>query len=143
MAPKELHLRLTWRDTRGTLLPVRRAASYHVFFFLADSRQCGSDLGRFTLNQVNLGHIGHIGRNRQNGRFRPKFPKKKKKVQNALFELNNKSYFSSLHPNTKLQLFLTPSLISHSFCALCLSVSALRLPCGCKTLSHLVTSFKL
>ena len=39
-----------------------------------------------------------IGRNRWNSRFRPKF-KKKKKVQNAPFELNLKPSFSSLHTN--------------------------------------------
>ena len=69
--------------------------------------------------------------------------KKKKEVQNTPFELNNKPYFSSLHPNAKLQLSLTPSLVSHSLCALCLSVSTLHLLCGCETLSDSVTSFKL
>ena len=130
MAPKELHLRLTWRDTRGTLLPVRRAASYHVFFFLADSRQCGSDLGRFTLNWVDLGHIGHIGRNRRNGRFRPKFQKKKCKTHclnlitnptSAHFiQTPNFSSFSLRHSS------LTLSVLSASLSLLSVSPVAIK-----------------
>ena len=82
------------------------------FFFLANTRRRSSDLGRFTLNRADLGLIG------RNGRFKSKFKKKKKKVQNASFELNNKPYFSLLHPNTKVQLSLTPSLVFHSLYAL-------------------------
>ena len=70
--------------------------------------------------------------------------KKKKKVQNAPFELNNIPYFSS-----STHFMQTPSslTLSHSVTRLSLSlrsclpasVSALRLPCGCETLSQTAT----
>ena len=90
-----------------------------TWFFLADSRRRGSDLGRFTLNRANSGRIG------RKSRFRLKFKKKKKKkVQNAPFELNIKPYFSSLHTNTPNFSYLP---LSHSFTRLSLSLCSLPL----------------
>ena len=83
------------------------------FFFLANSCRSGSDLGRFALNRVDSSRIG------QNSWFRPKL--KKKKVRNTPFEPNIKPYFQlTSHKHTKqaLCLSLTPSLVSHSLCAL-------------------------
>ena len=105
-------------DTRGTLLPACPAASHcnmpcGFFFFLANSCRSGSDLGRFALNRVDSSRIG------QNNLFRPKF--KKKKVRNTPFEPNIKPYFqltSYKHTKQALCLSLTPSLVSHSLCAL-------------------------
>ena len=96
-----------------------------TWFFLADSHQRGSDLGRFTLNRANSGCIG------QKSRFRRKFKKKnKKKVQNAPFELNIKPYFSSLHTNTPnfsyLPLSQSVTRLSLSLCSLPLSLLAVR-----------------
>ena len=70
--------------------------------------------------------------------------KKKEKVQNTPFELNNIPYFSS-----SAHFIQTPSslTLSHSVTRLSLSlcscppasISALRLPCGCETLSQTTT----
>ena len=103
-------------------------------FFYADSRWCGSNSGRFALNWADLGHIGI------NRLYWPKPPKrliqaeiqkKKKKVQNAPFELNIKPSFSSLHtntPNSALCLSLSSSLtrLSLSLCSLPLSLLVVR-----------------
>ena len=54
-------------NMRGTLLPARwcRILPFVFFFFFAttrtDSRQRGSDSGRFTLIRADSGRIGHIG----------------------------------------------------------------------------------
>ena len=69
----------------------------------------------------------------QTGQFKPKFKKKKKKVQNAPFELNNKTlnYLSS-QPNSFFNLQL-----SHSLCSPIPSqLSALHLPSLKDALSH-------
>ena len=118
-------------DARGTLLPACRATSCHVFFFFFfpttcdDLRRRGSDSVRFALNCAESGYISHIGRNRQNGRFRMKFKKKKKRrCETHCLNLitNPKMCFSytlsriSLHPNPNFSsLILHPS----SLCALC------------------------
>ena len=110
------------------------------FFFSAESRRRGSDSGRFTLNRAISGETSRF----QNGRFRPKFKKKKKKVQNAPFELNNIPYFSSsahfIQTPSSLTLSHSVTRLSLSLCS-CLpaSISALRLPCGCETLSQTAT----
>ena len=92
------------RRRRGTPLPAHPAVSRHIMpcgfhFFKADSR-------RLAPTRLRIGPIrACIGWNRP---YRPKPPKrpiqaeiqKKKKVQNAPFELNLKPSFSSLHTNT-------------------------------------------
>ena len=139
-APEKPHLHPTRQRTRD----VAACASGHILprvsFFFSGLTPMQLRLG---LIHVELGQLGPYRAKPLKWPIQAKIQKKKKKVQNTPFELNNKPYFSSLHPNTKLQLSLTPSLISHSLCALCLSVSALHLLCGCETLSHSVTSFKL
>ena len=98
-------------DAEGTPLPVHPAASCHVFFFPA---------------------------------IQAEIKKKKKKVQNTLFELNNIPYFSSsahfIQTPSSLTLSHSVTRLSLSLCS-CLpaSISALRLPCGCETLSQTTT----
>ena len=92
-APEVPHLRLTWRE--ATARASGRVPPCHntwLFFFKADSRRLAPT--RLLLRSIRA----ESGRN---GRFRSKFKKKKKKkVQNAPFELNLKPSFSSLHTNT-------------------------------------------
>ena len=114
-------------DVRGTPLPVQgtplpcvepRHATW--FFFFSQLASTRTDSGRFTLNQADSG---------RNGRFKQKF-KKNKKVQNGLFELNIKPYFSSLHTNTpnfsSLTLSLSITRLSLSLCSLPLSLLAVK-----------------
>ena len=72
------------------------------------------------------------GRYGRNGRFRPKF-KKKKKVQNAPFDLILNPTSTQFHLNAKTPLltFRLTSLSSLCLCALCLSATLplFRLPC--------------
>ena len=111
-APEEPHPHPTRRDAEGMPLPVHPAASCHVFFFFS-----------------------HSGRNSK---------KKKEKVQNTPFELNNIPYFSSsahfIQTPSSLTLSHSVTRLSLSLCS-CLpaSISALRLPCGCETLSQTAT----
>ena len=90
------------------------------FFFFSQLASTRTDSGRFTLNQADSG---------RNGRFKQKF-KKNKKVQNGLFELNIKPYFSSLHTNTpnfsSLTLSLSITRLSLSLCSLPLSLLAVK-----------------
>ena len=76
--------------------------------------------------------------------FRPKFKKRKEKVQNTPFELNNIPYFSSsahfIQTPSSLTLSHSVTRLSLSLCSCLLaSISALRLPCGCETLSQTAT----
>ena len=79
------HLRCRTRVGRGGTQRRARDAAAHVsgrvmprgnVDFLADSRRCGFDSGRFALNRVDSGRIGKYRPKRP---LRPKFKKKKKK----------------------------------------------------------------
>ena len=126
------------QDQPQTKLPPISSFFFFFFFISADSHRCGSYSGRITLNQAISG---------ETSRFRPKFKnkkKKKKKVQNAPFELNNIPYFSSSAHFIQTSSSLTLShFITHLSLSLCsrlsTSVSALRLPYGCETLSQIAT----
>ena len=107
-APEVPHLRSTRQDatTREGCRCPRPTASCQVAFVFFLSRltpTCG-DVAPTRADSRWIGPtrawIGRIGQNRWNERFRPKFKKQKKKVQNAPFELNIKPSFSSLHTNT-------------------------------------------
>ena len=76
--------------------------------------------------------------------FRRKFKKRKEKVQNTPFELNNIPYFSSsahfIQTPSSLTLSHSVTRLSLSLCSCLLaSISALHLPCGCETLSQTAT----
>ena len=126
-----------WRTRDAIALTFGRVRPLFFFFFFS----------RLAPTQLKLGPIWVISSEIsrfQNGWFRTKFKKKKKKVQNALFELNNIPYFSS-----SAHFIQTPSslTLSHSITHLSLSlcsrlstfVSALRLPCDYETLSQTAT----
>ena len=122
-----------WRDMRGMSLPARSATFF--FFFL-------NFFSRFVLNRADLGCIGRnwlIPKWLIQAEIQKK-KKKKKKVLNALFELNNIPYFSSsahfIQTLSSLTLSHSVTRLSLSLCSrLSASVSTLRLPCGCETLS--------
>ena len=110
VAPEELHSHPTRRDIvmcEGRRYPRVRPCHATWFFFLfsrlaptwADSRWIG-------LTQAVSIKTNETGKTADSG--------KKKKCK------THRLNFSSLHPNTKLQLSLTLSLIFHSLCALCL-----------------------
>ena len=111
----------------------RPAASCHkAFIFLkpthADSHRRGSGSGRFARNRADLGLYRLESPKRP---IQAEIQKKKKKVQNAPFELNIKPSFSSLHtntPNSALCLSLSSSLtrLSLSLCSLPLSLLVVR-----------------
>ena len=110
-------------DAPGTLLPARPAVSslivprgFHVF--LADSRWHGSNSSRFARNRADSGRIGWNGRNRW---FRPKFKKKKKRVQNAPFDLYLNPTSAHFTQTPKHKLSTSPHISSLTrLCALCL-----------------------
>ena len=108
-------------DAQGTPLPTHPAVFGHVvfFFFLADLHRHGYDSGRFVLNWANL---GRIGRNCRNRRFRTKFKKKKKKVQNSSFEINIKNPTSAHFTQTPNFNCLSSHFVSHSSLCSLLSV---------------------
>ena len=118
-------------------------ASDHVFFFFffffsTDSRWRSLNSGQFRPYRVKPADSETVDSGRNSKK------KKKKKVQNAPFELNNIPYFSSLAHFIQTPSSLTLShSISHLSLSLCsrLSafVSALRLPCGYETLSQTAT----
>ena len=104
----------TASDTWVTPLPVHRCCVQFFFsFFISWYTPTQAETHRFRPYR------------HQTGQFKPKFKKKKKKVQNAPFELNNKTlnYISS-QPNSFFNLQL-----SHSLCSPIPSrLSALHLP---------------
>ena len=57
-APEEPHPRLSRQRTAVAARASGRILPRVFFFFLADSRQRGSNLGQFALNQANSGRIG-------------------------------------------------------------------------------------
>ena len=105
-------------DARGTPLPTHPAMFGHMvfFFFLADLHRHGYDSGRFVLNWANLGRIN------RNHRFRTKFKKKKKKVQNSPFEINIKNLTSTHFTQTPNFSCLSSHFVSHSSLCSLLSV---------------------
>ena len=112
----------TASDTWVTPLPVRRCCvQFFLSFFISWYAPTQAETHRFRPYR------------HQTGQFKPKFKKKKKKVQNAPFELNNKTlnYLSS-QPNSFFNLQL-----SHSLCSPIPSqLSALHLPSLKDALSH-------
>ena len=106
-------------DTRGTSLPTHPAAFGHmVFFFFFFSR--------LALTRLRLGLIcAELG---QLGPYRPKLPiqdeiqKKKKKVQNSLFEINIKNPTSAHFTQTPNFNCLSSHFVSHSSLCSLLSV---------------------
>ena len=140
VAPKEPHPHPTRRDivTRegrrcSRVKPCHGTWFFFFFFFFSQLALTWADSRWIRLTQAVSAETGEIGKTAdsgRNGRFRPK-----KKVQNAPFELQ---LTSSKHQTSTLSHSVTH--LSLSVCSLPLSLlSTLRLPCGCETLSHLVT----
>ena len=104
-------------DAQGTPLPARPATSCHLAFVFFKPTRADAALTRAV--SAETAETADSGRN----------SRKKKKLQNAPFELNIKPSFSSLHtntPNSALCLSLSPSLtrLSLSLCFLPLSLLA-------------------
>ena len=100
-------------------VPSRPTASCHMAFVFFKPTRADAALTRAV--SAETAETADSGRN----------SRKKKKVQNAPFELNIKPSFSSLHtntPNSALCLSLSPSLtrLSLSLCFLPLSLLAVR-----------------
>ena len=126
-APEEPHPRSTRRRARDAAArardsaAMRRAASCHVvFFFLANLRRLAPTQADSRLIRPTQAEMVDSSRN----------SKKNKKVQNGLFELNIKPYFSSLHTHTpnfsSLTLSLSITRLSLSLCSLPLSLLAVK-----------------
>ena len=119
-----------WRGNARMSLLVRQAASCHVFFFffswLAPMRL------RLGPIRVESGQLKPYWAKQLKWPIQAKIQKKKKKVQNTPFELNNKPYFSSLHPNNNFSSLslrhssLTLSVLFASLSLLSISSVAVR-----------------
>ena len=97
---------------------------FHVF--LADLRRHGSDLGQFARNQANSSRIGLNRSYRLKWTIRAEIQKKKKKkkVQNAPFDLYLNPTLAHFTQTPKHKLSTTSHMSSLTrLCALCLSAS--------------------
>ena len=112
-------------DTQGTPLPARPAATCHMdpTWFSPTRADAASTQADSPGIRPTRAWIGHIGRN---GRFRPKFKKKKKKGAERTVWLNTKPYFN---PVSLKRQNTSPHISSH-FTKFTLSLCSLPL-CLC------------